>query len=35
LVIPQRDSRCDLVAGETPEEQAAGLVERLKERKVL
>jgi electron transfer flavoprotein beta subunit len=35
LVIPVRESRCELMSGETPEEQADRLVERLKERKAI
>jgi len=35
VVIPQRDSQCELIPGETPEEQAAGLVAQLRARKVL
>jgi electron transfer flavoprotein beta subunit len=35
LVIPVRDSRCELMPGDTPEEQADRLVERLRERKAI
>jgi electron transfer flavoprotein beta subunit len=34
LVIPQRESHCELIAGETAEEQAARLVAELRARKV-
>jgi electron transfer flavoprotein beta subunit len=33
--IPQRESRCELAAGETPEEQAAWLASRLRELKAI
>lgn len=35
VVIPTRESHCELIGGETPEEQAAALVARLRERKAL
>jgi electron transfer flavoprotein beta subunit len=35
LVIPKRESRCELIAGETPAEQAAMLATRLRELKVI
>jgi electron transfer flavoprotein beta subunit len=35
IVIPQRESRCELAAGDTPEEQAAWLANRLREVKVI
>ena len=35
VVIPQRESRCELIGGETPEEQAAALAARLRELKVI
>ena len=35
VVIPKRDSRCELLAGDTPEEQATRLAERLRELKVI
>ncbi len=35
LTIPTRDSRCELMPGDTPEEQVDRLVEKLRERKVL
>jgi electron transfer flavoprotein beta subunit len=35
LTIPTRDSRCELIPGDTPEEQVDRLVERLKALKVL
>jgi electron transfer flavoprotein beta subunit len=35
VTIPTRDSRCELIPGETPEEQADRLVERLKALKVV
>jgi electron transfer flavoprotein beta subunit len=34
VVIPQRDSRCELIDGETPEEQATRLAARLREMKI-
>jgi hypothetical protein len=33
--IPQRDSRCELMNGDTPAEQAERLAERLRELKVI
>lgn len=35
LIIPQRESRCEMVEGETPEEQAERLTARLREIKVI
>jgi electron transfer flavoprotein beta subunit len=35
LVIPQRESHCELITGETPEEQVARLVAELRAQKVL
>jgi electron transfer flavoprotein beta subunit len=35
VVIPARESRCELIGGETPEEQAATLAARLRELKVI
>ncbi len=35
LAIPVRESRCELMAGDTPEEQADRLVEKLRERKAI
>jgi electron transfer flavoprotein beta subunit len=35
LVIPKPESRCELMAGETPEEQATTLAMRLRELKVI
>lgn len=34
-VVPTREGRCELVEGETPEEQARGLARRLRERQAL
>ena len=35
VVIPRRESRCELVGGDTPQEQGARLAERLRELKVI
>ena len=35
LMIPERDSRCELIEGETPTEKAAGLARRLRELRIL
>lgn len=35
VVLPRRESRCELIGGDTPEEQIDRLVARLRERKVL
>jgi len=35
VMIPQRESRCELIEGETPEEQATRLADRLRELKVM
>jgi electron transfer flavoprotein beta subunit len=35
IAIPQRESRCELAVGDTPEEQAAWLANRLREVKVI
>jgi electron transfer flavoprotein alpha/beta subunit len=35
VALVQRDSRCEMVGGESPAEQAEGLVQRLRELKVI
>jgi electron transfer flavoprotein alpha/beta subunit len=35
LFIPVEDARCEFIAGDTPQAQAANLVQRMREEKVL